>query len=86
MEDTLRGLVMSLVYQCGYISFWSCWTDVATLPGNSQQENEVLNNLTEFMLENYLNIYVYNLSVENNPVSGGSNTSARGSAENTTRI
>lgn len=86
MEDTLRGLVMSLVYQCGYISFWSCLTDVATFPGNSQQENEVLNNLTEFMLENYLNIYVYNLSVENNPVSGGSNTSTRGSAENTTRI
>lgn len=38
------------------------------------------------MLENYLNIYVYNLSVENNPVSGGSNIRSRGSAENTTRI
>jgi len=85
MEITLKSLLMSLVYQCGYISFWSCLADVLTFPGITPQENEVLNNFTNYMLKNYANIYVYNLSVEEKPVSG-KNINTRGATENTTRI
>lgn len=86
MEITLTCLLMSFVYQCGYISFWSCLADVVTFPGSTPQECEVLNNFTDYMLENYANIYIYNLSVEEKSVSCKKNITARGANENTTRI
>lgn len=86
MVDTAKCNLMKLIYQCGYLSFWCCLTDVATFPGNTPQENEVLWQLIDFMLKTYANIYIYNLTVENNPIKGEDNIKGRGSAENTTRI
>lgn len=85
MHDIARSLLMNYLYQCGYLAFWSCLADTATFPGNTPQEQEVLDNLATYLLDNYANIYVYNLSVENNPLSGCEYIK-RGSAENTTRI
>ncbi len=86
MHDIARCLLMNYLYQCGYLAFWSCLADMATFPGSTPQEQEVLDNLATYLLGNYANIYVYNLSVENNPLGGCDHIDKRGSAENTTRI
>lgn len=86
MHDIARSLLMNYLYQCGYLAFWSCLADMATFPGNTPQEKEVLDNLADYLLANYANIYVYNLSVENNSLGGCGHIDKRGSAENTTRI
>lgn len=86
MHDIARSLLMNYLYQCGYLAFWSCLADMATFPGITPQEQEVLDNLAAYLLNNYANIYVYYLSVENNPLGGCDHVDKRGSAENTTRI
>ena len=86
MHDIARSLLKNYLYQCGYLAFWSCLVDMATFPGITPQEQEVLDNLAKYLLNNYANIYVYYLSVENNPLGGCDHIDKRGSAENTTRI
>ena len=86
MHDIARSLLMNYLYQCGYLAFWSCLSDMATFPGITPQEQEVLDNLATYLLNNYANIYVYYLSVENKPLGGCNHIDKRGSAENTTRI
>lgn len=85
MHDIARSLLMNYLYQCGYLAFWSCLADMATFPGNTLQEKEVLDNLATYLLDNYANIYIYNLSVENNPLGGCEHIDKRGSAENSPR-
>ncbi len=86
MHDIGRSLLMNYLYQCGYLAFWSCLADMATFPGNTPQEQEVLDNLVAYLFDNYANICVYNLSVENNSLGDCDHIDKRGSAENTTRI
>ena len=86
MHVIARSLLMNYLYQCGYLAFWSCLADMDTFPGSTPQEQEVLGNLATYLLNNYANIYVYNLLVENNPLGGCDHIDKRGSAENTTRI
>lgn len=85
-EEAAKGVLMSFLYQCGYMAFWCCLADVLTFPGCSPQEKEVLVNLANFLREHYANLYVYNLAVEADGVIGGNVIEDRGSAENTTRI
>lgn len=84
--ETAKGVLMSFLYQCGYMAFWCCLADVLTFPGCTPQEKEVLRNLSIYLREHYANIYVYNLSVEADGVRGGNVVGERGAAENTTRI
>lgn len=84
MEDTAKAILMSLLYQCGFLAFWCCLTDIMSFPGCDEKEKEVMENLSAFMLAHYAN--VYNTVVENNPLKGGDVVLLRGSAENTTRI
>ena len=85
-EEAAKGVLMSFLYQCGYMAFWCCFADVLTFPGCTPQEKEVLVNLANFLRAHYANIYVYNLAVEADGVRGGDVVEDRGSAENTTRI
>ena len=85
-EVIAKCLLMSLLYQCGFLAFWCCLADVATFPGNTLQEEEVLGNLTNYLLKNYYNLYLYNLTVECSDIKGGDSIDKRGSSENTTRI
>lgn len=86
MEDTAKAILMSLLYQCGFLAFWCCLADIMTFPGCEEEEKAVLENLSSYMLANYANVYVYNTVVENNPLEGGEVALQRGSAENTTRV
>ena len=86
MEDTAKAILMSLLYQCGFLAFWCYLTDIMSFPGCDEKEKEVMENLSAFMLAHYANVYVYNTVVENNPLKGGDIALLRGSAENTTRI
>lgn len=86
MGHTAKAILMGLLYQCGFLAFWCCLTDIMSFPGCDENEKEVMENLSSFMLENYANVYVYNTVVENNPLRGGDVALQRGSAENTTRI
>lgn len=86
MEDTAKAILMSLLYQCGFLAFWCCLADIMTFPGCEEEEKAVLENLSAYMLANYANVYVYNTVVENNPLEGGEVALQRGSAENTTRV
>lgn len=45
-----------------------------------------MKNLSDYLLTNYANVYVYNIVVENNPIESGDLALQRGSAENTTRV
>ena len=60
--------------------------DILSFPGSDEKEKEVMKNLSDYLLTNYANVYVYNTVVENNPLEGGEVALQRGSAENTTRI
>ena len=86
VEVVAKCLLMNLLYQCGFLAFWCCLVDVATFPGNTPQENEVLGRLIDYLLRNYHNLYLYNLTVESNPIEGGCFVNRRGASENTTRI
>lgn len=86
IDDTAKAILMSLFYQCGFLAFWFCLSDILSFPGCDEKEREVLKNLSMFLLAKYANVYVYNTVVENNPLGGGDVSPHRGSAENTTRI
>lgn len=86
MHDTAKAILMSLLYQCGFLTFWCCMVDILSFPGSDEKEKEVMKNLSDYLLTNYANVYVYNTVVENNPLEGGEVALQRGSAENTTRI
>ena len=86
LHDTAKVLLVDFLYQCGYLTFWSCLADVSTFPNNSPQEKEVLGNLIAYLLKHYMNIYVYNLTVETKAIQRSDNVRERGSSSNTTRI
>lgn len=86
ITETIKSHLMSFLYQCGYMAFWCCLADVLTFPGCTRQEKEVLENLANYLRENYANIYLYNMVVEAEGVKGWDVVNVRGSAENTTRI
>lgn len=86
MHDTAKAILMSLLYQCGFLTFWYCMVDILSFPGSDEKEKEVMKNLSDYLLTNYANVYVYNTVVENNPIEGGEVALQRGSAENTTRV
>lgn len=86
MHDTAKAILMSLLYQCGFLTFWCCLVDILSFPGSDEKEKEVMKNLSDYLLTNYANVYVYNIVVENNPIESGDLALQRGSTENTTRI
>lgn len=86
MQDTAKAILMSLLYQCGFLTFWCCMVDILSFPGSDEKEKEVMKNLSDYLLTNYANVYVYNIVVENNPIESGDLALQRGSAENTTRV
>ena len=86
MHDTAKAILMSLLYQCGFLTFWCCLVDILSFPGSDEKEKEVMKNLSDYLLTNYANVYVYNIVVENNPLESGDLALQRGSTENTTRI
>ena len=86
MRDTAKAILMSLLYQCGFLTFWCCLVDILSFPGSDEKEKEVMKNLSDYLLTNYANVYVYNIVVENNPIESGDLALQRGSTENTTRI
>ena len=86
MDVIAKCLLMSLLYQCGFLAFWCCLLDVTTFPGNTPQEEEVLGRLTDYLLKNYNNLFLYNLTVESSDIEGGDSINTRGSEGNTTRI
>ncbi len=86
MQDTAKAILMSLLYQCGFLTFWYCMVDILSFPGSDEKEKEVMKNLSDYLLTNYANVYVYNIVVENNPIESGGLALQRGSAENTTRV
>lgn len=85
-EDAAKGILMSFLYQCGYMAFWCCLVDVLTFPACTPQEKEVLENFANYLRENYANLYVYNLAVEADGVKERNVVETRGAGENTTRI
>ena len=85
-QDTAKVILMSLLYQCGFLTFWCCMVDILSFPGSDEKEKEVMKNLSDYLLTNYANVYVYNIVVENNPIESGDLALQRGSAENTTRV
>lgn len=86
MRDTAKAILMSLLYQCGFLTFWCCLVDILSFPGSDEKEKAVMKNLSDYLLTNYANVYVYNIAVENNPIESGDLALNRGSTENTTRI
>ena len=86
MEDTAKAILMSLLYQCGFLAFWCCLADIMTFPGCEEEEKAVLENLSAYMLANYAYVYVYNTVVENNPLEGGEVALLRGYGETSTRL
>lgn len=69
-----------------YLTFWVSLLDVATFPGLRESYRAVYNNLIEYLLENYANIFIYDLVAEKNIVKSSNSTTTRGSESNTTRI
>lgn len=86
LKDSTKGIIMNFTYQCGFLCFWCCLLDVVTCPCCTDEEKEVLGNLAQYILENYSNIYVYNIVVEADCVHNSVQVEQRGSVDNTTRV
>ena len=86
LKDSTKGIIMNFTYQCGFLCFWCCLLDVLTCPCCTDEEKEVLGNLAQYILENYSNIYVYNIVVEADCVHNSVQVEQRGSVDNTTRV
>lgn len=69
-----------------YVTFWVGLLDVATFPGFTSEQKTAYSNLMRYLLDNYANIYIYDIVAESNPVFNSSNSDTRKSESNTTRI
>lgn len=69
-----------------YITFWVSLLDVATFPALSGKQRKAYSILMRYLLDNYANIYVYDIVAENNPVFNSNRTDIRKSESNTTRL
>ncbi len=72
--------------QLKYLTFWVGLLDTATFPGIDAKYSEVFNNLVDYLLAHYSNIYIYDIVTESNPIVNSAISNARGSESNTTRI
>lgn len=72
--------------QIKYLTFWVSLLDVATFPGLPQCYKVVYNNLIDYLLENYANIYIYDIVAESAIVKNANYIETRGSESNTTRV
>ncbi|WP_031534589.1 MULTISPECIES: hypothetical protein [unclassified Bacteroides] len=78
--------ILDFVFQCRYLSFWSCLLDIMSFPGLSKAESDVLNKVAGWFLCNLTNPYVYHLICESNPLNKLRSVDMRESSDNTTRI
>lgn len=69
-----------------YLTFWVSLLDVATFPGLAEKYKEVYNNLIDYLLSNYANIYIYDIVAESGTVKNSESIVTRGSESNTTRV
>lgn len=81
-----RYMVREFAMLVKYLTFWVSLLDVATFSGQNPKHKEVYGNLMKYLMDNYANIFVYDVVVENSPVRQSGNTVDRGSESNTTRI
>lgn len=86
LETCIKYILMDFKYQCRYLAFMTCLTDVLSFPGLTEEEKEVMNNLTGFFLHNFTNPYIYHIVVEKERLYETVPVNQRESRHNTTRI
>lgn len=69
-----------------FLTFWVSLLDVSTFPALPASYKKVYENLINHLLENYSNLYVYDIVLETEPVKNSTQTESRGSSSNTTRL
>lgn len=86
LETCIKYMLMDFKYQCRYLAFMTCLTDVLSFPGLTDEEKEVMNNLSGFFLRNFTNPYIYHISVEKERLDETIPVNQRESRHNTTRV
>lgn len=81
-----KYMMRDFAMQTKYVTFWVSLLDVATFPALSKKQRKAYFNWMRYLLDNFANIYIYDIVAECNPVFNSSTSDLRKSESNTTRL